>query len=88
MATLAEKLDGLQCPRCGHLNTYVVRDIEHTEKVGHDTVTVTVTIGVCTNCGEQALDSAATRKIQDAVNKLKNGAVSDLVHIGEAYQYP
>jgi YgiT-type zinc finger domain-containing protein len=88
MATLAEKLEGLQCPRCGHEHTYVVRDVEHTEKVGHDTVTVTITVGVCTNCGEQALDSVAARKIEDAVKKLKAGAVSDLVHMGEAYQYP
>jgi len=88
MATLAEKLAGLQCPRCGHENTYVVRDVEHTEKVGSDTVTVKITVGVCTNCGEEALDSSATQKIQDAVNKLKTGKVSDLVHMGEAYQYP
>jgi len=88
MATLVEKLEGLQCPRCGRVNTYVVQDVEHTERVGSDTVTVTVTVGVCTNCGEQALDTAAARKIQDAVNKLKMGALSDLVHVGEAYQYP
>lgn len=88
MATLAEKLEGLQCPRCGNENTYVVRDVEHTEKVGSNTITVAVTIGICTVCGEEALDSTATQKIQDAVNKLKSGAVSDLVHMGEAYQYP
>lgn len=88
MATLAEKLEGLQCPRCGRENTFVVRDVEHTEKVGPDTVTVAITVGVCTNCGEEALDSAATRKIQEAVNALKTRALSDLVHMGEAYQYP
>ena len=88
MATLAEKLEDLQCPRCGRVNTYVVQDVEHTERVGRDTVTVTVTVGVCANCGEQAMDTAAARKIEEAVNKLKSGAVSDLVHVGEAYQYP
>ncbi len=55
-------------------NTYVVRDVEHTEKVGHDTVTVTITVGVCTNCGEQALDT----RCRPAANKLKAGAVSDV----------
>lgn len=88
MVTLAKKLEGLQCPRCGRVNTYVIQDVEHTERVGRDTVTVTVTVGVCTNCGEQALDTTATHKIQDAINKLKSGALSDLVHVGEAYQYP
>lgn len=87
MATLAEKLEGLQCPRCGRENTYVAREVEHTERVGHDTVTVTITAGVCANCGERALDSAATRKIQEAVEKLRTGALTDLAHMGEAYHY-
>lgn len=34
MATLQALIDGLQCPRCGNSNTYVVRDIERTERVG------------------------------------------------------
>jgi len=88
MATLAEKLEGLQCPRCGRENTYVIRDIERSEIVGHDTVTVTITVGVCTNCGEQALDSVAMRKVSDAIEQLKAGEISKLVHMGEAYHYP
>ena len=87
MATLTEKLEGLQCPRCGREDTYVAREVEHTERVGHDTVTVTITAGVCTNCGERALDSAATKKIQEAVDKLRSGAVGDLARMGEAYHY-
>ena len=62
MATLAEQLEGLQCPCCGHVNTYVGRGIEHPKKSSQDTVTVTVTADLCTNCGEQALDSAAAEK--------------------------
>lgn len=88
MATLEEKLTGLQCPRCGKENTYVARDVEYTAKVGSDTVTVMIRAGVCSNCGEQLLDTAATDKIADAVQKLQQGHASDLVHMGEAYRYP
>ncbi len=88
MATLEEKLVGLQCPRCGRENTYVPRDIEYTAKVGGNTVTMTVRAGVCTNCGEQLLDTAATDKIEEAVRKLRQDYASDLVHMGEACRYP
>ena len=88
MATLAEKLEGLQCPRCGRVDTYVIRDVEHTEKVGDNTVTVMITAGVCTNCWEQALDSAATAKVERAADQLRTGATKGLVHMGEAYRVP
>lgn len=88
MATLDEKLARLQCPRCGRKNTYVPRETEYTARVGDDTVTVTIRAGVCTNCGEQLLDTTATDKVADAVQKLRQGHVSDLVHTGEAYRYP
>ena len=85
MATLEAMVEGLQCPRCGRENTYVIRDTEWTEKVAANTVTVTVRAGVCTNCGEEALDSVATRAIQAAVEKLRAGAYTELAHMGEAY---
>ncbi len=88
MPKLDELLEGLQCPRCGHENTYVPRSVDFTAKVGNDTVTVRVIAGVCTNCGEQLLDSAATQKVSDAVRRLQEGNISDLVHMGEAYRYP
>jgi YgiT-type zinc finger domain-containing protein len=88
MATLEEKLAGLQCPRCGRENTYVPREIEYTAKVGGNTVTVTIRAGVCTVCGEQLLDTTATDKVADAVRKLQQGRISDLIHMGEAYRYP
>lgn len=85
--TLAELLEGLHCPRCGRENTYVIRTIEHTEKVGLNTVTVTIEAGVCTNCDEHVLDATATRKVQQAVQKLKCGAVADFERTGTAYTY-
>jgi len=87
MATLEEKLTGLQCPRCGRENTYAPREVEYTAKVGGDTVTVTIRAGICTNCGGQLLDTAATEKVAEAVRKLQQGHISDLVHMGEAYRY-
>jgi YgiT-type zinc finger domain-containing protein len=85
MVARAELLEGLQCPRCGRKNTYVIRTIEDTEKVGPDTVTVSVEAGVCTTCDERLLDSAATRKVQEAVRRLKAGAVAELNRTGNAY---
>jgi YgiT-type zinc finger domain-containing protein len=87
MTGLVEKLDGLQCPRCGRDNTYVVREIEHTAKVGNNTVTVQIQAGVCTNCGEQLLDMQATDKVEDAVRRLREGRYAELAHMGEAYRY-
>ncbi|HEX6796195.1 MAG TPA: YgiT-type zinc finger protein [Ktedonobacterales bacterium] len=86
MATLAEKLAGLQCPRCGREDTYAIRDVEYTARVGHDTVTVIVMAGVCTNCGETVFDSAATKSIEVAVDKLRSGHTDGLIHAGEAYE--
>jgi hypothetical protein len=88
MATLAELIAGLQCPRCGHDDTYVICNIERTERVGNNTLTIPLTVGECTICGEQALDDAAMRKLFDAVQELRNGNVSHLVHMGDAYRHP
>lgn len=88
MPALEDLLEGLQCPRCGHENTYAPREIDFTTKVGNNTVTVTVTAGVCAVCGEQLLDTAATDKVSDAVARLRQGDVSQLAHMGEAYRFP
>ena len=85
---LAELLEGVMCPRCGREDTYVIKTIEHTEKIGPDTVSILVEAGVCTNCDERLLDAAATARIQDAVRKLKSGATVDLRRTGDAYAYP
>lgn len=87
MATLEAKLVGLTCPRCGRENTYAVHEIDYTAGVGDDTVMVSVRAGVCGNCGEQLLDTAATDKIADAVKQLRDGTLTGLVHTGEAYRY-
>jgi YgiT-type zinc finger domain-containing protein len=71
MATLEQMLAGLRCPGCGGEDTCEPRDIEYPVKVGGDTVAVTVTAGVCTNCGEQLLDTAATEKIAKAAQQLR-----------------
>ena len=88
MPTLEALIAGLQCPRCGHDDTYIIRTIERTERVDSDTVTVTLRIGECTVCGEQALDDVATHKLFDAVQKLRDGSVTQLLQTGAAYHYP
>jgi len=88
MATLHEKLDGLLCPNCGRENTYSVRSIEKTLRVGNDTVTVAVIAGVCQVCGEEALDDAATSRIDDAVQQVRTGDLQHLQAVGHAYIVP
>jgi YgiT-type zinc finger domain-containing protein len=88
LATLAEKLEGLTCPNCGHENTYTIRQIDKTLRVGHDTVTVQVIAGVCSYCGEEALDDAATAAIDDAIQAVRQHDVRHLTRVGDAYTYP
>ena len=86
MPTLSSLIKGLQCPRCGHLNTYVIQTVEHTENVNGNTVTVAVNAGVCTNCGERLYDDTATQKIVAAVQALRSGQLGGLEQTGYAYQ--
>ncbi|HEY7832681.1 MAG TPA: YgiT-type zinc finger protein [Ktedonobacterales bacterium] len=85
---LTDLLDGVQCPRCGRENTYVKRDIERVAQVDGNTVTVTITVGECTFCGEQLLDDAATRRLEEAVEKIRSGVIGGLTATGTAYHYP
>ncbi len=87
MATLEEKLEGIICPTCGHENTYVVREIAKTLRVGQDTVTVRVVAGVCSFCGEEALDDTATTLIDDAMQALRQRDLTHLTRVGEAFVY-
>ncbi len=87
-ATLAELLDGIVCPRCGREDTYVLRDIEYPVTVDGNAVTVAITVGECTYCGEQLLDKVASSTIEEAVRHLRQGDVAALMHTGESYHFP
>ncbi len=88
MATLGEKLEGIVCPNCGHEDTYAIRQIDKTVRVGQDTVTVRIIAGVCSYCGEEALDDAATTAIDDAAQAVRQHDVRHLTRVGDAYTYP
>ncbi len=88
MPTLPELIAGIQCPRCGHENTYVIREVEEVLSIDGDTVAVRITVGECSYCGERLLDRQATHKLEEAAEKLRAGATTDLIHTGEAYRYP
>ncbi len=88
MPTLAELLDGIICPRCGREQTYVIRDTEFTARVDGNTVTVTITVGECTYCGEQLLDKAASRKVEEAVERVRKGDTAQLTKTGTSYHLP
>jgi len=88
MPALTELLDGIQCPRCGHENTYAIREVEEVLSIDGNSVAVRITVGECSYCGEHLLDRQATHKLEDAAEKLRAGATADLIHTGEAYRYP
>lgn len=87
MAQLEEMLEGLQCPICGHENSYHIADVDVTYKVGENTVTINIHAGVCQICGEHAYDAQTSAKIDSAVQALRTGTLAQLHHEGEAYRY-
>ncbi len=88
MSCLEDMIADLQCPICGNINTYILKDIDVTYKVGVDAITVTVRAGVCSVCGEHAYDAAASAKIDAAVAALRTQAHAHLQPEGAAYRYP
>lgn len=87
-ATLAELLEGIVCPRCGRENTYILRDIEYPAQVNGNAVTVAITVGECTYCGEQLLDRVASSRVEEAVRRMRQGDLAALTHTGESYHFP
>ena len=87
MPSLEEMIADLQCPICGHVNTYTLKDIDVPYKIGNDTVTVTVRAGVCSVCGEHAYNAAASAKIDAAISALRTQAHAQLQQEGAAYRY-
>jgi YgiT-type zinc finger domain-containing protein len=87
MPQLEDMIANLQCPICGQINTYTIKDIDVTYKVGQDTVTVNVHAGVCAVCGEHAYDAAASAKIDAAVTALRTKTQAHLQREGAAYRY-
>jgi YgiT-type zinc finger domain-containing protein len=77
----------LQCPICGNINIYTIKDIDVTYKVGVDAVTVNVRAGVCSICGEHAYDATASAKIDAAVAALRTQTQAHLHREGAAYRY-
>ncbi len=87
MGSLAELLEGITCPRCGRENTYVIREVAEVIPVNADVVTVPLTVGECTYCGERLLDDKAVGQLQEATRKVRQGALTELTRTGSVYQY-
>ena len=83
---IEEAIKGFQCPICGNVDSYRLRDIDKMERVGNNTVLIPITIGQCDFCGEQIMDADTTTKVFEARKKLSEGALSGLVHVGETYR--
>ena len=60
--------------------------VEETITVGTNAVQVTVDADVCSYCGEHWFAPQATAILDAAIKKLRDGDVSQLMHIGEVYK--
>jgi len=87
MPTLAELLDDILCPRCGRENTYSIREVEQVISVEGDAVTVTLTVGECSYCGERLLDDTATNRLQEATRTVRQRGLAELTPTGTVYHY-
>ena len=83
---IAEAIKGLQCPRCGNIDFYRLRNINKVEQVGDNTVIIPITIGQCDFCGEQIMDADTTTKVFEARKKLAQGELAGLTRVGETYR--
>ncbi len=83
---ISEAIKGLQCPICGNIDSYRLRNINKIEQVGDNTVIIPITIGQCSFCGEQIMDADTTAKVFEARKKLATGDLAGLTHIGETYR--
>ena len=63
---IEEAIKGFQCPICGNVDSYRLRDIDKMERVGNNTVLIPITIGQCDFCGEQIMDADTTTKVFEA----------------------
>lgn len=83
---IGEAIKGLQCPICGNINSYRLRDIDKIVRVGNNTVIIPITIGQCDFCGQQIMDAATTSRVFEARKKLAEGTTTGLAHVGETYR--
>lgn len=73
------------CPRCG-IGTLSPQTVNETLTVGTNAVQVTVEADVCSYCAEHWYAPAATTVLDAAIKQLRDGNISQLVHIGEVYR--
>lgn len=83
---IAEAIKGLQCPICGNVDSYRLRDIEKIERVGDNAVLIPITIAQCDFCGEQIMDDETTRKVFETRKKLAESAPAGLTPVGTTYR--
>jgi YgiT-type zinc finger domain-containing protein len=83
---IAEMIKGLQCPICGHGDSYRLRSIDRIERVGNNTVIIPITVGQCDFCGEQIMNDETATRVFDARKKLAEGTFTGLTQIGETYR--
>lgn len=81
--TISEAIKGLQCPMCGNIDSYRLRDINKVEQVDNNTVIIPVTVGQCDFCGEQIMDADTTTKVSEARKKLATGNLAGFTLVGE-----
>lgn len=86
MQNIAEIIKGLQCFRCGHVDSYALRQLEFVVTVAGNTVLVPITVGQCDICGEQIMDDMTSAKLFETRQKLATGKVDDFVPVGQTFR--
>ena len=83
---IAEAIKGFQCPICGNIDSYRLRNINKVEQVGDNTVIIPITVGQCDFCGEQIMDADTTTRVAEARKKLATGELAGLTRVGETHR--
>lgn len=73
------------CPRCG-IGSLSLASVEETIAVGNNVVQVTVAADVCSYCSERWFGPQATAAIDAAIQRLRDGDTSQLIHVGEVFR--
>jgi YgiT-type zinc finger domain-containing protein len=83
---IAEAIKDIQCPICGHIDSYRLRNIDKIEHIGNNTMIIPITIGQCDFCGEQIMDADTTTKVFEARKRLAEGAFGGFTPVGATYR--
>lgn len=73
-----------KCPRCG--GPVVEKEVQELLFGGNNTAFITVTVGVCQNCGERLYTPEQIRRFEEIESKLAHEDTTDFRPVGKSFQ--